>query len=146
MVDLWQAYDKLRRNLWKTYEIHKILCKSGPRYYLVNVTVCRLWSTSGEWYHTTGDTATDTLTAGVVVADTNKKFVLFAVDDDCCDLLVHEDQNSCKKCREDGSEYPVPSQIQWVYQPTTLWWRWLTTHKMSHVLHVCLTISMMTYM
>ena len=31
MVDLWQAYDKLRRNLWKTYEIHKILCKSGPR-------------------------------------------------------------------------------------------------------------------
>jgi len=31
VVDLRQTYYKLRRNLWKTYEIHKILCKSGPR-------------------------------------------------------------------------------------------------------------------
>jgi len=30
VVDLRQAYDKLRKNLWKTYEIYKILCKLGP--------------------------------------------------------------------------------------------------------------------
>jgi len=40
VVDLWQAYDKLRRNLWKTYEIHKILCKSSP------------WSTANSVRHT----------------------------------------------------------------------------------------------
>ena len=30
-LNLRKIYAKLTQNLWKTYEMHKILCKSGPR-------------------------------------------------------------------------------------------------------------------
>jgi len=49
VVDLRQAYDKLRKNLWKTYEIHKILCKLGPRlFFFVWCILFGYWLIAGQ--------------------------------------------------------------------------------------------------
>jgi len=59
---------------------------------------------------------------------TNNEFVFLAVDNDGCNLLIHEDKYSCKQSGQQSSKYPVPPDVQRVHQPATLWRRWLKHH------------------
>ena len=53
-LNLRKIYAKLRKSLWKTYEIHKILCKSGPCSGDVIVTCAgRRWNFGASWSSST---------------------------------------------------------------------------------------------
>ena len=49
--------------------------------------------------------------------DTYNKFIFFSVDDDGCDLLVHEDENNSKQGRRQSGKQPVPFIGKRIHNP-----------------------------
>lgn len=57
--------------------------------------------------------------------NTYKKLIFFTIYNYRCYLLVHKDQNGCKKSGRQASKYPVPSISEWIHNPTTTLQSWL---------------------
>lgn len=56
----------------------------------------------------------------------NLQFVLLPVDDDRCDLLVHEDENGTEQRGDEGDDGGPPGiWPHWVYKPATIIPGWL---------------------
>lgn len=53
-----------------------------------------------------------------MVAAALLQFILFAIDDDSCDLLVHKNEDDTEQCREKGNQPPPEMIFKWTNEPT----------------------------